>query len=415
MTVTNARLAETRSQTDQNLLRGVIEALAPLERLAGSDGEREAAEWIAARLNQAGAPAGVDEERFDDGYAGMIGRLAAIAAAAGAVGVSGHGRRLASGVAAAATALIADDISNGLRPWRKATMERKPTWNVVAEAGDPAAERTLVVMAHHDAARTGQIFDDTVQKLLGEHLPGVVERIDTSLPLWWPLLAGPASVAVGTATRRRKLAVFGTLASALGAAVMADIERSPVVPGANDNLSAVAVLVALAEALQRKPVQGLRVVLASCGAEEVLQGGVYAFCQRHLAPLDREQTWMLNLDTVGSPGLVLLEGEGAIVMEDFFDRTWRDLIVAVAERERIPMRRGMRARTSTDSVVPSRMGIPTACLVSINRYKGLSNYHQMSDTPEKVSYPTVACAADLAEALVRELAAPEQSSRSERR
>ena len=162
----------------------------------------------------------------------------------------------------------------------------------------------------------------------------------------------------------------------------------------------------LAEALEREPLQGLRVVLVSCGAEEVLQGGVYGFCERHLAPLDRERTWMLNLDTVGSPGLVLLEGEGAIVMEDFFDRTWRDLIVAVAERERIPMRRGMRARTSTDSVVPSRMGIPTACLVSINRYKGLSNYHQMSDTPEKISYPTVACAADLAEALARELASP---------
>ena len=185
---------------------------------------------------------------------------------------------------------------------------------------------------------------------------------------------------------------------------MADIERSPVVPGANDNLSAVAVLVALAEALRERPLQGVRVILASCGAEEVLQGGVYAFCERHLAPLDRERTWVLNIDTVGSPGLVLLEGEGPIVMEDFFDVTWRDLISDVAERERIPMRRGMRARTSTDSVIPSRMGIPTACLVSVNRYKGLSNYHQPSDVPKNIAYPTVACAADLAEALARELA-----------
>lgn len=404
MTTTNARLAESRARTDQDLLREVVEALAPLDRLAGSEDERRAAEWIAERLRAAGLEATVDEERFDDGYAGMIGRLAALAAASGAIALSGRGRRLAALVAAASTALIADDISNGLRPWRRATMERKPTWNVVAEAGDPTAERTLVVMAHHDAARTGRIFDETAQRLLGEHLPGVVERIDTSLPLWWPLLAGPASIAIGNATGRRRLAAFGTAASALGAAVMADIERSPVVPGANDNLSAVAVLVALAEALRERPIKGLRVMLASCGAEEVLQGGVYAFCDRHLAPLDRERTWMLNVETVGSPGLVLLEGEGPIVMEDFFDRTWRDLIAGVAERERIPMRRGMRARTSTDSVVPSRMGIPTACLVSIDRYKSLSNYHQPSDVPENLSYPTVACAADLAEAVARELA-----------
>ena len=66
----------------------------------------------------------------------------------------------------------------------------------------------------------------------------------------------------------------------------------------------------------------------------------------------------------------------------------------------------MRARASTDSVIPSRMGYPTACLVSINRYKALSNYHMPPDTSENLSYPTVACAADLAEALARELAAP---------
>ena len=85
-------------------------------------------------------------------------------------------------------------------------------------------------------------------------------------------------------------------------------------------------------------------------------------------------------------------------MEDYFDRPWRDLIGRVAERDGMPLRRGMRARTSTDSVVLSRMGVPTATLVAINRYKALSNYHRMTDTPENICWPTVACAADLAEA-----------------
>ena len=64
----------------------------------------------------------------------------------------------------------------------------------------------------------------------------------------------------------------------------------------------------------------------------------------------------------------------------------------------------MRARTSTDAVIPSRMGVPTATIVSIDRYKALSNYHRMTDTPENIVYPTVAAAADLAEAVARELA-----------
>jgi hypothetical protein len=37
-------------------------------------------------------------------------------------------------------------------------------------------------------------------------------------------------------------------------------------------------------------------------------------------------------------------------------------------------------------------------------WKGLSNYHKFTDTPENVDYATVASAATLAEAVVRELA-----------
>ena len=147
-------------------------------------------------------------------------------------------------------------------------------------------------------------------------------------------------------------------------------------------------------------------MLASCGAEEVLQGGIYGFARRHLAQLDRERTWVLNFDTVGSPELAMLEGEGAFVMEDYFDRGLRDLCERVAIARAIPMRRGMRATTSTDSVIPSRMGIPTVCFTSLNRHKGLSNYHSPTDVPENLSYRTIACAADLAEAVVRRLAPP---------
>ena len=125
--------------------------------------------------------------------------------------------------------------------------------------------------------------------------------------------------------------------------------------------------------------------------------------------MDRERTWVLNIETVGGPSLALLEGEGIVVMEDYYDRPFRDLIARVADRDGTPLRRGMRSRASTDSVLPSRMGIPTATVVSIDRHKALSNYHLMSDTPENVRYPTVACAVDLAESVARELAAGARS------
>jgi len=403
--ITNAALARTAARTSEATLREVVEALAPLEREAGTEGERQSAEWIAARLEAAGASsARVEEEQFHDGFGGILAKLAAGAAASGLLAMSRRTRKLGAIGAVAAGALIADDISNGARPFRKAVNPARPTWNAVAEIGDPDAERTLVVLSHHDAARSGAIFDQTLQRELGERFPGIIERIDTSLPQWWLVLAGPAAVVAGAATGNRKLALAGSVISTSSAGFLAEIQSNGVVPGANDNLSAVAAQIALAETLRERPVEGLRVVIASCGAEEVLQGGIYGFCERHLAGADRDNTWLLNLDSVGSPSLVMLEGEGCVVMEDYFDRTWRDLIWRVAERDGIPMRRDMRSRASTDSVIPSRMGIATACITSLDRYKAISNYHHPDDTPDRLSWPTIACAADLAEAVARELA-----------
>ncbi len=402
--MTETRPAPAPHQAHEATLREVIEALAPLERRAGSPGEEQAAGWLAQRLARAGCEAQVEEEQFFDGYARVIGPLAAAGALAGAAALRRRWRIAAGLTGAMVTAAIADDVSNGPRLFRRATVRARPTWNVVAAAGDEAATRTLVVLAHHDAAPTGAIFDDRAQSAVGELFPGVIERRDTSLPLWWAMLAAPALVTLGAATGRRGLSAAGLGGSLLGSAVFADVALRPVCPGANDNLTAVAVLVALAERLREEPVSGLRVLLVSCGAEEVLQGGIHGFAARHFPALDRDRTWVLNLDTVGSPKLILLEGEGPVVMEDYHDRSFRDLVVRTAEAAGASVRRGMRARTSTDAVIPSRAGYPTATLSSMDRYKALSNYHKMSDTPENVDYRTVLQALLVTEAVARELA-----------
>jgi Zn-dependent M28 family amino/carboxypeptidase len=387
-------------------LREVIEQLAPLERRPGSPGEAEAAAWIAQRLQMAGCDAQVEDAEFHDGYAKPIGALAAVTVLAGLLALRERGRtRVAGGLAAVlAGAAIADDVANTHRVVRRRLTKPLPTQNVVAIAGDRDAERTLVVMAHHDAANTGLIFDPHFQAWLAHEFPGLVERLDTSFPLWWLVLAGPASVAIGAAARRRSLIALGTAVAAVTTATMANIATSATVPGANDNLTGVAVLIALAERLRAEPIEGLRVMLVSCGAEEVIQGGINSFAQRHFPGLPQDRTWFLNLDTVGSPILAMCEGEGPVVMEDYYDRRFRDLIARVADRSGAPLRRGLRARNSTDAVIPSHARYPTATLVSIDRHKALSNYHLPSDVPDNIDYKTVAHALHVTEAVARELA-----------
>jgi hypothetical protein len=390
-------------------LKHVVETLAPLHRRAGSEAEREAAEWIADRLERAAAPAGIDEELFYDGYAAQMLPLGAAGAVAGALATLGKRRILSFTLGALAAAAIGDDASNGARVWRKRIQAPKTTWNVVAEIGDPSCERTLVVLAHHDAAPTGRVFDPSFQRWLARRFPDLVERSNTSFPLWWPIAGAPALAALAALAGRRKLAAVATTLSTLNVALGIELSRSEVVPGANDNLSAVAAEVAVAERLRDAPVDGVRVLLASCGAEEVLQGGIYGFVEHRLSHLPRDRTWVLNLDTVGSIGspssLVMLEGEGTFKMEDYTDPSFRDLVATAAERSGVALHRGARARSSTDSVIPSRAGFPTATIISWEPdTKLLSNYHLMSDTPENLDYETVAEAVTLTYAVAEELA-----------
>jgi len=391
----------TAADEEKAALREVVSTLAAVpDRGSARPGEQVAAEWLAERFRELGCDARVETERAHGTYWWPLGLPSAAGLAAGAAALAGARWRAAL-VAGAAAATIGGEVTSRVR-WLRRVLPQRHCWNVVAETGDRSAKRTVVVLAHHDAPRTGRLFDQSAQRWAHERFPEVMDRVKTAPPLVWPLVAGPALVAAGALTRRRSLTALGTGLSALATAIFADVARSPVSPGANDNLSGVAGLVRLAAALQENPVPGIRVLLVSCGAEESMQEGILAFGARHFGALPTESTHVINLETIGSPHLILLEGEGPLAMQDY-QELFKDLVAEVAADERIPLWRGLRARTTTDSLITNRAGYPTATLVSVNDYKALSHYHLMSDTPDNLDYATVASATRLAEAVIRRL------------
>jgi Peptidase family M28 len=379
-------------------LRDTVEQLAPIGRLPCSVGEREAAQIIAARLNGLGCAAVVEDEAAFGSYAWPVGVMTGLSSL---VGVVKDRRFLGLVLGAVAAAGIADEISLGRQTVRRAFSPRRTTTNVVARTGDPSASRTLVIMAHHDAAPSGAIFDQTLERWLAGRFPQVVERMSENPPLWWPVVGGPAMVAAGSATGSRALRRAGAVVSLLTTAAVADIGSRPAVPGANDNLSGVAVLLAVAPALAS--LKGLRVILLSAGAEEALQQGARGFARRHFPTLAKESTWFLNLDTVGSGHLVLLDAEGPLRMEPY-DAGFGDLIAECASAAGVSVTRGLRSRNSTDGVVPNRHGYRSASLVSVDDQKLLPHYHLPSDTPEHVDYSCVADTVRLTESVARALA-----------
>ena len=136
--------------------------------------------------------------------------------------------------------------------WRRSRffLPKKTTWNVVGRAGDPDADEVVCVIAHHDAAHAGLIFDQTAARKLAERRPEFIARARHWPMILWLVFIGPLLVALGSLFGDRGVRRAGSLFSFGSAAAFADIGLRGVVPGANDNLSGVAAM------LERRPQPG---------------------------------------------------------------------------------------------------------------------------------------------------------------
>jgi hypothetical protein len=396
--------AQTQAVPDARWMRERLEELCAIHRPSASPGEREAAEWLAGELRDAGARSvRVEEEPEANGtFWWPLGLLAGSSALAGLA--ARRGGRLSRGLAAltgaAAAALIADELPPGRRHFRRA-LPKRTAHHVLAELGPEDAERTIVLMSHHDAAHTAFFFNPAITEAVGEAAPWVFENNDTSPPLMWPVVGGPVLVAAGAVLGSRRLRDVGTFLSAGSAAFMAHIGSGEVVPAANDNGTGCIAQLALARALAEDPTESTRVLFLST-SEEALCEGMGLFMERHGTELPKDRTFFLCLDTIGSPHLLVLRGEGMLKLRQY-PAASLELIDSTAEDLGIDLFPNLRLRNATDGIFPLATGYECVSVASCNRWKNPSNYHWKTDTPENVDYETLADAIRLSEAVIRKL------------
>lgn len=383
---------------DQTELADLIGRLAAIDRPSASEGERRAAELIAEELRAAGASVRLEEERVHGTYWWPLGLLTGLAALAGIRG----GRLAATAAGAFAAAGVADDVRHERRWFRRIFLPRRTTVNVHAELGPEGAERTVVLVAHHDAAHSGLAFHPELARWPLRRWPKLLERSNTTPGTLWAAFIGPVAVALGGLLGLRVLRRTGAWISAAFATAMADIGLRDTVPGANDNLTGVAAVVSLGRALRDDLPPGLRLILLSTGSEESFSEGMQAWGRRHFPELPRESTDVICIDTVGSPRLLLLEGEGMLGIHEYP----KDLIALIhgcAEDLGVQVVPDLRFRNATDGVIALLAGYRTATLGSVDEFKIPANYHWPTDTAENVDYGTLADCVRLCEAVVRKL------------
>jgi hypothetical protein len=364
---------------DFGRIRADVEELAAMERGSAAEDKPQVV-WLERRLRDAGAhDVHTETFRFQRRWIWRYG-----AHSAAGLGAAALGGPLGAGLAAASAASVELDVS-GRRTWLAPLLPGGEGMNVVARI--PAAAepwRTLVFIAHHDAQRTGLLW----------RLPR------TKQPMALPAQALLGLISVGC--------LIGSRVVRAGAALMLggltllglDVARQRIVPGANDNASGVAALLALMAAFARDPLERTDVIGVFSDCEEVGLGGAAAWVRAHRNELDSGSTLVVSLDTLGS-------GEPAVVMRDgaltanYSPETneWADrggLRAAVAPPRRIDM------AAPTDGSPAHHAGLRALSLTSCAPDGTLGpHWHQPSDTAENVDYDSVEQCTRLATGIAR--------------
>lgn len=379
-------------------LRERLEELERIERPSASEGERRAAEWLVRQFAELGARARIEAEPAHGTYWWPLGIGAMLGVLGAALALRGR-RFLGALFGLAGAAGIADDFPPRQRRLRR-LLPRRTTYNVVCELGDPAAERTVVFIAHHDAPHSGLVFHPGAAQI-ADRL-GLIERSNTSPPLMAPVIGGPLLAALGAVTGKRPLAKLGLFLGLGTTAAMTDIGLREVVPGANDNGASVVILLALAKRFAAEPPQDVRVVLLSTGSEESFSEGMKAWGERHFPELSKDSTLFLCLEALGSEHLLVLRGEGFLKIHEYSPR-------ALAFMDRLAGEMGiwlypdLRIHNGTDGLEPLAANYETAVLCSCNDLKQAANYHWPTDVAANINFDTVERAIDLCTTAVRRL------------
>jgi len=255
-------------------------------------------------------------------------------------------------------------------------------WAVIPAAGTPS--RRLVLVGHLDTHRTPFVFRSSL------HLKGfrvlVTAGFASMVALVLLYIAG--SIVQSDIIYLISLAPAVLLILDLIMTVQADM--TPYTPGANDNASGAAVVLALAERLKAEPLANTEVWAVNSGCEEVGCYGAAAFLREQREELG--EAYFIALDSVAGPG----SGPCYITREGM-TRPYRSDpgLVALAgqiaaDRPELGAYSKVMPLGFTEGAIGIKNGMPSLTFVNLRPDSVLPYWHRPDDVFENVDADVLA-------------------------
>lgn len=372
-----------------------VEALGLIDALASDIGprrpcsaaERQAAELLRARLEQAGASARLEPFPSLGTFGLPQGAVLGTAVLAGLVSPRRRLTRAAIGLGAAVIGALDANFSR----WGPShLLARQSSSNLVAEVpAGGSAKRTVCLVGHLDSSRSGLMFHPSVTP----HLGSAVAAVGTALAIQG------AEVLLARAGIGRR--IVGGARAVLGLALALVLEREirgVDVPGANDNASGAAAAVILGCEVAASPLQDTRVVVLVTGSEESGVLGMQSFLEAH-----HTSGWLfVNFDGVGGAApLRFLLREGGPMNSWEADPGLVRLAESLAEERPELGLAGTRRSSGLpyDATPVLARGGRALSLTAIG--DRIPDYHSPTDTFERIDPEVLADALEVGRELIR--------------
>jgi len=285
-----------------------------------------------------------------------------------------------------ATALVSAYLelnftTNPIR-WLLPKRPSQNVWAVIPPAGAPS--HRLVLIGHLDTHRTPFVFRSPLHLKVFQVLVAAGFASMAALVLLY--IAG--SIIESDIIYLISLAPAALLILNLIMTVQPD--TTPYTPGANDNASGAALVLALAERLKEKPLANTEVWAVNSGCEEVGYYGATAFLREHREEL--KEAYFIALDTVAGPG----SGPCYITREGM-TRPYRSDPGLVALADQIATNRPdlgayskMMRLGSTEGAIGIKNGLPSLTFVNLRPDGVLPYWHRPDDVFENVDADVLA-------------------------
>ncbi len=187
-------------------------------------------------------------------------------------------------------------------------IERWDSWNVVGQI-KPASvpKRRIYLLGHLDANKQRFLLPTPDPRLLKpSQTLTILIPILVGLTFWGEALFGWNLFWV-------QAAAIAFLAISIG--MLLFDETQPTVEGANDNASAVSILLGIAETLKAQPIQNSEVILLFTGCEEVGHHGLKDYLRRYQPPANN--AYWIDLELVGAGNICYANRHGVTYLTQY--------------------------------------------------------------------------------------------------